>query len=113
MCYICLCAKDKSIALILSPYLELFLSIKNLAYEYEDEVRLLKAVENDKDVKYRMRKSLMVPYVEQYFPKEALIEIIVGPNNEMNRIVRTLKSYLNTVGFGHVVVTPSKVPYRG
>lgn len=111
--FICLYAKGKSIALMLSSYLEFSLSLKNMAYEHEDEVRLLKAVENDKDIKYRMRKNFMVPYVEQHFPKEALIEIIVGPNNDMNSIVRILKSYLNSIGFGHVVVTPSKVPFRG
>ena len=111
--FICFYAKGESIALMLSPYIEFSLSLKNEAYRYEDEVRLLKVAENDKDIKYRMRKNLIVPYVEQYFPKEALLEVIVGPNNDMNRIVRTLKSYLNSVGFEHVVVTPSKVPYRG
>lgn len=35
-------------------------------------------------MKFRLRENKIVPYVERFFPKEVLTEIIIGPNNDMS-----------------------------
>lgn len=98
----------------IEPIVKFTFSLKNTAYSYEEEVRLLyTSSDEDKDkIKHRFKNNLIVPYIEQYFPKESLIEIIVGPNNDMERTIYSLEKYLKHIGFEHVKVTPSKVPYR-
>lgn len=98
----------------IEPIVKFTFSLKNPAYSYEEEVRLLyTSSDEDKDkIKHRFKNNLIVPYIEQYFPKESLKEIIVGPNNDMERTIYSLEKYLKHIGFEHVKVTPSKVPYR-
>lgn len=96
-----------------NPFLELAIVLKHEAYLYENEYRLIKSEQNSDNVKFRIGKNLAIPYIEQYFPKEALREIIVGPNTDMNRTIRSIKTFLKSTGFEHVVVSPSSVPYRG
>ena len=98
----------------IEPILKFTLSLKNPAYSYEEEVRLFgTSLDKDKDkIKHRFKNNLIVPYIEQYVPKESLKEIIVGPNNDMERTIYSLEKYLKHIGFEHVKVTPSKVPYR-
>lgn len=97
----------------MNPFLELAIVLKHEAYLYENEYRLIKSEPNSDNVKFRFWKNLAIPYIEQYFPKEALREIIVGPNTDMNRTIRSIKTFLRSTGFEHVVVSPSSVPYRG
>lgn len=91
-------------------YLMLWLSGKNSAYIYEEEIRWL-FLKRD-NIKYRLRDNLIVPYVEQYIPKSALKEIWIGPTNDMDRSVRSLRMYLDHMGFNDVEIKQSKVPYR-
>lgn len=89
-------------------------SLKHPSYKYEDEVRLISVITNDDkgEIKHRFKNNLIIPYVEKHFPKKALKEIIVGPNNDMERTIYSLEKYLKHIGFEHVKVTPLKVPYR-
>lgn len=91
-------------------YLTLWLSGKNPAYEYEKETRCIFI--NRNNIKYRLRDNLIVPYIEQYIPKSALKEIWIGPTNDMERATRSLRTYLDHMGFNDVEIKQSKVPYR-
>lgn len=91
-------------------YILLWILGKNPAYEYEKEIRWLFPAR--KSIKYRLRDNLIVPYVEQYIPKSALKEIWIGPTNDMDRSVRSLRMYLDHMGFNDVEIKQSKVPYR-
>ena len=90
-------------------YLMLWLFGKNPAYEYEKEIRWLFPGNND--IKYRLRNNLIVSYIEQYIPKSALKEIWIGPTNDMERATRSLRAYLDHMGFNDVEIKQSKVPY--
>lgn len=91
-------------------YLTLWLSGKNPAYEYEKETRWI-FIKRD-NIKYRLKNNLIVPYVELYLPKSALKEIWIGPTNDMERATRSLRAYLDHMGFNDVEIKQSKVPYR-
>lgn len=87
---------------------------KNQSYQYEQEVRLSFSIKEDSDkIKYRHQNGLIIPYIENYFPKDILKEIYIGPNNEMERTKKSLRVYLDHMGFEHVVIKESAVPYRG
>lgn len=93
------------------PYMRLVTALKHKAYVDEDEVRLV-LVDGEADRKFRFKDNKFIPYIEQYFPKEALTEIIVGPNNDMPRTVYSLETYLKHIGFDHVKVMASDIPYK-
>lgn len=63
-------------------------------------------------IKYRLKNNLIVPYVELYLPKSALKEIWIGPTNDMERATKSLRIYLDHMGFNEVEIKQSKVPYR-
>ena len=53
-------------------------------------------------------------YVERFFPKEAIVEIMVGPNNvDKEKTAFLIKRYLDRIGMSHVKVTTSEVHDRG
>jgi hypothetical protein len=88
---------------------------KNPAYEYENEIRLL--IQPDKDSKisknkYRCQNNLIIPYIENFFPKKALKEVWIGPTNDRERTKKSLKAYLDYMGFSDVEIKQSEVPYR-
>lgn len=101
----------EGISEVIHPYLNLVSALKHKAYLDEDEVRLV-LVAGEADRKFRFKDNKFIPYVEQYFPKEVLTEIIVGPNNDMPRTVYSLETYLKHLGFDHVKVTASDIPYK-
>ena len=94
------------------PLIKFAFSLKHPAYNYEEEIRLLKLCSNKEYRKFRYKDNLIIPYVEHFFPKESLTEIIVGPNNDMQRTIHSLKVYLKHHGFEHVNIIESKLPYR-
>ena len=89
------------------------LTLKSPAYKEEQEIRLLMDSNEKSAVKYQLRNNLIIPYIEHYLPKASLREIIVGPNNDMPRTIVSIQDYLKHLGFKHVRVSPSSVPYRG
>lgn len=109
-------SKDKEqVAGILNNFVSFLLFMlyaKDPAYKYEDEVRLLIHSDENIKIKYRAQNNLIIPYIENYFPKEALKTIIIGPTNDMKRAVKSIKRYLESKGFNDVEIIESKVPYR-
>ena len=72
--------RDKVVGRI-SAFLDFLMSLKNKDYVDENEVRLF-VVEQNTNAKSRVREQKdIVEYVERFFPKEAIVEIMVGPNN--------------------------------
>lgn len=111
---------------LLGVYVLLGALSKHPAYEYEKERRAIFRIkkdvhsqdahassESDKEpIKYRLRGNLIVPYIELYLPKSALKEIWIGPTNDMERATKSLRTYLDHMGFNEVEIKQSKVPYR-
>ena len=91
---------------------------KNRTFEYEDECRIIGIgfpyfmKEKDREVLYRNKNGIIVPYIEEFFPKDALKEVMLGPNTDPELSKATLEEFLNSRGF-NVEVKMSKVPYRG
>ena len=84
---------------------------KHEAYQYEQEVRLVKFKNDEKDVHYRCGKNgLLKPYIEVKVKLEYLEKIIVGPCADSESVTRELKNQLRRYGIKNI--TPSNVPYR-
>jgi len=96
----------------ITPYLLFIICAKHPAYRYENEVRLLVLSDKNSDIKYRYQNNLIIPYVENFFPKKALKEIWIGPTNDMDRTEKSLRSYLDSKGFADVEIHRSIAPYR-
>lgn len=110
----------------LGVYILLWILGKHPAYEYEKEERAIFHIrknahsqdthdssKSDKEaIKYRLKNNLIVPYVELYLPKSALKEIWIGPTNDMERATKSLRTYLDYMGFNEVEIKQSKIPYR-
>ena len=108
-------SKDKEkVAGRISAFLDFLMSLKNVDYIDENEVRLF-VVEENSNAKSRVREQKeVVEYVERFFPKEAVVEIMVGPNNlDKEKTALFIKRYLDRIGMSHVKVTTSGVHYRG
>ena len=105
--------RDKVVGRI-SAFLDFLMSLKNKDYIDENEARLF-VVEQNTNAKSRVREQKdIVEYVERFFPKEAIVEIMVGPNNVDNeKTAFLIKRYLDRIGISHVKVTTSGVHYRG
>lgn len=105
--------RDKVVGRI-STFLDFLMSLKNKDYIDENEVRLF-VVEQNTNAKSRVREQKdIVEYVERFFPKEAIVEIMVGPNNvDKEKTAFLIKRYLDRIGMSHVKVTTSGLHYRG
>ena len=105
--------RDKVVGRI-SAFLDFLMSLKNRDYIDENEARLF-VVEQNTNAKSRVREQKdIVEYVERFFPKEAVVEIMVGPNNlDKEKTALFIKRYLDRIGMSHVKVTTSGVHYRG
>jgi len=93
-------------------FLHFMMFAKAPAYEYENEIRLLIQPDKDSKIKHRCQNNLIVPYIENFFPKKALKEIWIGPTNDMERTEKSLRSYLDSKGFSDVQIRRSTVPHR-
>lgn len=83
---------------------------KTPEYAYEKEIRI--CMKTAKNIQYRNTGKMVVPYIDMFFPKAVVKEIIVGPTNEGKRAVDSLKEWLQSIGMGTVQVSLSEVPYR-
>lgn len=84
---------------------------KDKSFIYEEERRMF-TTSNARNVKYRVRNNLLIPYIEEYFPQRILKEIWIGPTNDMERSTKSINMLLKTRGFKDVVIKQSNVPYR-
>lgn len=119
ICFVLLIGLSKSedkekVAGRISALLDFLMSLKNKDYIDENEVRLF-ITEQNSAAKSRVREQKdVVEYVERFFPKEAIVEIMVGPNNaDKEKTAFLIKRYLDRIGMSHVRVTTSGLHYRG
>jgi hypothetical protein len=93
------------------PFLQFMMFAKNPAYKYENEIRLLIQPDENSKIKYRCQNNLIIPYIENHFSKKALKEIWIGPTNE-KRTEKSLRTYIDYMGFSDIKINTSEVPYR-
>lgn len=84
--------------------------VKHHCYEYEQEYRLI--IDTEEKPEYRSSGGILIPYVENHFPAKALRTVIVGPRNDDEMVVKSIKRWLESVGKGDVNVVPSGLPFR-
>ncbi|MCK9640693.1 MAG: DUF2971 domain-containing protein [Prolixibacteraceae bacterium] len=102
-----------------------FSLLKNFAFEYEQEWRLIKnysASDYEKEIKFQEKDGILKPYVEHLLPKKILKEIIIGPGSEMEMLQKSLDMSLKRAGYSvnqlerhkdnFVEIKLSRVPYR-
>lgn len=84
--------------------------IKNAAYDYEKESRL---VTYCKKPEFRVSNGILIPYTTLQIPVEALESIILGPDCD-SRNIDSLRLFLLSKGIDRLVdkIDVSEVPYR-
>jgi hypothetical protein len=83
--------------------------IKNKAFEYEDEIRLIC---DTKKVYFRSRNGLLVPYKKFKIDNRYLREIIIGPANDADRMHYAIELLLKECRLDNVSIKRSAVPLR-
>lgn len=96
-------------ARLLSSITFLPLAIKNKAFEYEAEIRLICDTE---EVYFRSRKGLLVPYKKFLINSCYLREIIIGPANDADRMQYAIELLLKKFNLNDVKIKRSSAPLR-
>lgn len=85
--------------------------LKDEAFAYENEIRLIGEFK-DVPIKYREKNGYIIPYKEIYFSKEQIKSITLGPCQNMDNAVYSLRQFLDDRGFDYVKINKSRIPYR-
>ena len=85
------------------------MAIKNNAFDYENEIRLIC---ESKDVHFRSRNGLLVPYKKFAINSCYLREIIIGPANDADRMEYAIGLLLKEYKLNDVEIKRSSVPLR-
>ncbi len=102
--------------LIKMQYLVTCLGSKNENYIFEDEIRCFVANHiNKKEVSFKVKNGIVIPFLNIEIPKIALKSIVIGPTNKSQLTMQSIKHMLsiNEYDLHHVNLKTSKVPYRG
>ncbi|MGN0007625.1 MAG: DUF2971 domain-containing protein [Alistipes sp.] len=102
----------------IDAYLAMPPTIKHKAFAHEKEYRMI--LRNAKDeyaVKYRVRKGVIVPYIEKEIPTSLLQGILVGPRADFEQTKLSLQMFLTSKG-GNLkslchCIYKSDIPFRG
>ena len=98
--------------------------LKNFAFEYEQEWRLVKNYsisDTEKEIHFNEKDGILKPYVEYFLPTKALKEIVIGPCSDFEILKRSLKMSLTRAGYTvnqktekdkSVKLKISKIPFR-
>lgn len=89
--------------------------MKNRAYKYEEESRLLFYRQDNKDVKFKIIATKEVlPYIEREIPISKLKKIVIGPCCDYKTVKLALKTRLVQLGipFEDENIKQSNIPYR-
>ena len=104
---------------MISLHTSLLISIiKNDYYQYENEVRIVGIGnkmgfdQEDKTEFFRVRNGEPIPYVKEYFSKDFLKSVWLGPSTQDKVLSqKTIMSFLKSRGFD-VDVVCSPIPFR-
>ena len=87
--------------------------IKSKVYEHEKEWRIiLPSLKIKNPANFRCQNGLIKPYIKQYFPKESLKEIWIGPCVEMERNYKAISLLLHTYEYSDVIIKKSTIPFK-
>lgn len=97
-------------------YYLVFTKLKHKAecFSHEEEIRLvlLAGEEEKKNIKYRIKNGILIPYLEIGFFHETLKEITIGPLMEREIAEKNLKTYIKQKGYRDITIKSSKTPIR-
>jgi hypothetical protein len=102
--------------MVINQYITTCLSAKNENFKFENEIRCFYANHDcKKEVNFKTKNGVIIPYIEVEIPKEALKEIIIGPTNKQDLAIQSVLHFLSINGYDwkKISVKMSKVPYRG
>ncbi len=87
--------------------------IKSHSFEHEKEWRIqIPAYKINTPIEFRYCSGILTPFTRQFFPKDSLKEIWIGPTNDMERTEKAIKMYLDSIGFNNIEINKSNVPFR-
>lgn len=89
--------------------------IKNEAYKYEEESRLISYAQNINDVKFKISSTKKIlPYIEIYIPTSRLKKIVIGPCTDYKAVRNAIKIRLKqlNVTLKDDDIVKSKIPFR-
>lgn len=86
--------------------------LKNASFKYEQEHRLYS---QSKDVKFRVKGNVILPYKEIELPASIIKKIVVGPCSDFEYVAMSIRYFLVSKGLADLSqrVEHSTVPYRG
>lgn len=90
------------------------IGLKNKEFAFEKEVRIFVDLEEENShiIKYRKRKSEIIPYIECLIEKDALAEIWIPNNEATERTKRSLERMLDQYGYNNTIVKVSNTSFR-
>lgn len=93
---------------------DLCFRIKSNPYKNENEWRLCKNEFNEEKIKFHVKGNLIVPYVEHYFDKSIIKNIIIGPSSNSIQAEMALELFLKSFKYDNNknFVERSKISYR-
>lgn len=85
--------------------------IKHPAYSYEKEYRMIIV---NKDIKFRCKNSIIIPYILHKIPVSKLKSIILGPTSRPELIKNSIKMMLDSKGIDikNINFENSDIPFR-
>lgn len=89
--------------------------IKNKAYEYEKESRLVAYMQDIKDVQFKISsKKRILPYINKAIPTSRLTKIVIGPCCDYDNVKNAIKNRLEqqNIHLEDEDFLKSKVPFR-
>jgi len=88
---------------------------KNESFAHEQEIRYIVETNNPNRIKFKTTNGIIIPYVEQKIPKEALRSITIGPINNTELVRKSIEIFLTINGYDikKIRVKSSNIPYRG
>ncbi len=87
---------------------------KESCFAHEQEVRLIYTAnpKKKKQIKYKVKNGVLVPYIEVELLRETVQEITVGPLIEQDLAVKNLREFLEQRGYSDVDIKVSEIPIR-
>ena len=91
-------------------------TLKNSAFKYENEVRIVGVgapyYDDARKEQFRVKNGVLVPYIKEYLPKSCLKSVWLGPTADKELSLDALRSYLESRNI-EAEVNCSQIPYRG
>ena len=99
--------------ILIAIYIRLSPLLKNKAYEYEHEVRIIQKEKDINNIKIRCNANgKLIPYIETNIPIKYIRNIVIGPACDFNATKKAIQTRLYQLGINSINILKSKVPYR-